>query len=170
MRIGIVSDSHGQVATLRHALAILADRDCEAIVHCGDICNRPSVKALGSASGETYLVAGNMDLHYSALARHARRAGVHFSPRSIEVPLGDGQYLVATHGHHHGLLDELVAGQQFPYVCCGHTHRRRDEQCGTVRIICPGALWQPRAPTHPTVAVLVAETNELTFIDLHGES
>ena len=166
MKIAIVSDSHGQTEALRCALDVLADRNCEAIVHCGDISNRRSVEALGSAAAETYLVAGNMDRHYHGLARHARKAGVHFSQRCIEVPLGNSHHLVITHGHHLNLLEELIAGQQFPYVCHGHTHRRADKRRAGVRIICPGALSEPRDPARATVAVLDVDRDELTFIEL----
>ena len=37
MRIGLLSDSHGNTTALKSALAILSDLDVEAIVHCGDI-------------------------------------------------------------------------------------------------------------------------------------
>ncbi len=166
MIIGILSDSHGQAEAISDALSALADRNCEAIVHCGDICNRKSVKALAAAAAPTYLVAGNSDNGYRDLARHAAKAGVNFSPKSIEVPLDNGDHLVATHGHHAGLLDELVAGRQFTYVCHGHTHTRSDARQDSVRIICPGSLSDPRGPRRPAIAVLDTERDELAFIEM----
>ena len=166
MRVAIVSDSHGHAAALAGALGVLSDQGCDAIVHCGDISNRSSVAALGAAAAETYLVAGNMDRRYHDLADDARRVGVHFSPRCIEVPLGGGEHMAVTHGHDGHLLDGLIAGGQFAYVCHGHTHRRRDERNGRVRIICPGALSHPRRPRRPGLAVLDVDADELTFIDL----
>jgi len=166
MRVGIVSDSHGHTDTPVRALEMLSDQGCDAIVHCGDISNRSSVDALGAAAAETYLVAGNMDRRYHDLADDARRAGVHFSPRCIEAPLGGGEHMAVTHGHDGRLLDGLVAGGHFAYVCHGHTHKRRDERNGRVRIICPGALSHPRRPHRAGLAVLDVDTDELTFIDL----
>jgi len=166
MRIGIVSDSHGKADRLAVAMKTFADHGCHVIVHCGDISNRSSVEALAHSPMDAYLVAGNMDRHYTDLPLHAHHAGIHFHPLFIEVPLGDGRHLVAAHGHQQELLAELIAGWQFPYLCHGHTHRRRDERDRTVRIICPGALWRPRKPSRPSVAVLDTDSDELAFIDL----
>lgn len=166
MKIGLASDSHGRTRHLQDALALLQQRHVEAIVHCGDICSNESVRALGRCGLPVYLVAGNMDRYTLGLGRAARRAGVQFSHETVEVPLGAGQYLIATHGHHERLVADLIDGQQFPYVCYGHTHCRRDKRVGAVRMICPGSLHHPRSPGPPSVAVLDTETDELEFIDL----
>ena len=164
MKIGIVSDSHGKTSRLRTALQLLADAGAETIVHCGDICSTECLKLLGRCGMEAYLVAGNMDLSVVHMTTKAEKAGVHFSPTALEVPLPGGEHLVATHGNCEELLDDLIAGQQFPYVCCGHTHRQRDERVGRVRVINPGALNHPKGPSYPTAALLDTNTDELTFI------
>lgn len=166
MRIGIVSDSHGHTARLQQALELFAAKDVQAIVHCGDISSTDSVRLLSQCPVECHLVAGNMDRHFFNLSKAAQRYPVRFSPETIEVPIGHSQYLVATHGHHEHLLAELIAGEQFPYVCHGHTHRCRDEHVGSVRVINPGSLHHPRGPKHPTVAVLDTDTDALEFLDL----
>jgi len=168
MKIGLVSDSHGKNKRLRRALAMLMERRVEAVVHCGDICKGKSVETLGAADVETYLVAGNMDRNVEALARAAERCGVRFCPICVEVPIGDGEHLIATHGDNQRLLDELAAGGQFRYICHGHTHRRRDERFGAVRVICPGSLYRPKAPPCRGGAVLETDSDTLQFIDLEG--
>lgn len=161
MRIGILSDSHGKGRTLRKALTALSRRGAEAIVHCGDLGSVECIEMLGEACVPSYVVAGNMDRHTDRLADAAQRCGVAFHWEAIEVPLGDGQFLVATHGHDERILSEMIRGEQFPYVCHGHTHRVRDDRFGPVRVICPGALCHPRHPRYPTAALLDTERDQL---------
>ena len=82
----------------------------------------------------------------------------------VEVPLGDGEHLAATHGHRETILDGLIGGQQFPYVCHGHSHRVRDERIGRTRVINPGALHH--AKVH-TIAMLDTDTDMLEHIIVH---
>lgn len=166
MKIGILSDSHGKAKRLRAAVAALVERGAERIVHCGDVGSPGCIEVLGAAGVEACAVAGNMDRRPGKLAAAAERAGVVFAIDSVEVPLGDGRYLAATHGHREGLLDELVAGGEFAYVCHGHTHRVRDERVGRVRVINPGALRSSRDPGRPTVALLDTASDSLEFLDV----
>ena len=89
---------------------------------------------------------------------------MNFARKVIELPIARNQYLIAVHGHDQETLNELIAGQQFPYICHGHTHRVRDERIGKVRVINPGPLYNSRDPGYPTVAVLDTETDQLEFI------
>jgi len=134
MKVGLLSDSHGKSKRLRAAMAVLADRGVDAIVHCGDICDIRDVEILASAKPEAYLVRGNMDRHLEDLPAVAEHWGVHFHDEAIEVPIGEGEFLVAVHGHRERLFQALLGDPMFPYVCCGHTHETRDEREGITRI------------------------------------
>jgi len=177
MMVGIVSDSHGKAERLAAALAVLTAHGVQTIVHCGDVGTTECMELLGRAPAPVHAVAGNMDGHLKRLARAAAEHGVDFAPHTVEVHLGDGQYLIATHGHAEDELATLIDGGQFPYVCCGHSHRQRDERIGNVRVINPGALHHPKGEplsrrsaegtkteSHPTVAVLDTDTDTLTFL------
>ena len=168
MIIGIVSDSHGNLRRLEAALAAMAERNVQAIVHCGDIVDGESIRQLATAGVPAYVVAGNMDRHAAELQAAAQQCGVKFGWEVIEVPLDDGRYLVAMHGHDEKILGEMIAEQQFPYVCHGHTHRFRDEHIGGVRVINPGALRHARGHHGPTVAVLDTQTDTLERIAIHS--
>lgn len=166
MKIGIVSDSHSKAGRLRKALEAFAERNVDAVVHCGDLGSGECMELLGQFAANAYAVAGNMDRHVDRLAEIARQCGVHFGWEVIEVPLSDGRHLVATHGHDQTVLGELIAWEQFPYVCHGHTHKLSDEKRGEVRVINPGALTHPRRPHHPTAVVLNTETDALEVVDV----
>jgi hypothetical protein len=166
MKVGIVSDTHGKTKRLAAALEMLRQRGCEAVVHCGDVGSAECIEQLGRCGVGAYVVAGNMDKARVGLRAAARAAGVTFSPVTVEVALGDGEHLIATHGDRPRLTAELVAGQQFPYVCHGHTHRIRDERIGKVRVINPGALLGPRGARGPTLAVLDTDADTVEFLDV----
>jgi len=167
MILALMADSHGRADKLKLALGLLKDLSPDAVVHCGDICNRQCVEILASRHGPAYLVAGNMDRHYHRLAHDARRAGLIFSPQTVEIDLGQGRYLTAAHGHDERLLAQLIAAE-FTYICHGHTHERSDRRIAPTRIICPGALHRPRR-SRPGIAVLDTQKDLLTFLDLPDE-
>ena len=162
MKVGIVSDSHGSASRLTAALEALVGRGAEMVVHCGDIGSAECVQVLGRAGVPAYVVLGNMDRHEARLAAAARACAVRLGWEVVEAPIGDGRHLAAAHGHDEDVLAELVMGEQFPYVCHGHTHRRRDERLGGTRVINPGALRHSRDSEFPTAAILdtVADTVE----------
>jgi len=156
MIIGIVSDTHGDMTQLTHAVEVFSHHQVHAIVHCGDIGGIDCLPILAKAAPKVYMVAGNMGKHVEELADEARRLGIIFAWEAVQVPLDDGKALVATHGHDQNLLGELIADGQFPYVCHGHSHKIRDEVINGVHVVNPGALH--RAKVH-TVAVLDTETD-----------
>jgi len=161
MKIGLVSDSHGKADRLRRALELLVERGAEVVVHCGDLGNSDCVRALGAAGVPAYAVAGNMDRPLPALASVAAGSGVTFGARSVEIPLADGRHLIATHGHDGRFVDEVVAGQQFAYLCHGHTHQRRDVRIGQMRVVNPGAIHH--GDPH-SAALLDTETDSVEFV------
>ncbi|MCD4823144.1 MAG: YfcE family phosphodiesterase [Phycisphaerae bacterium] len=165
MRIGILSDSHGRSDRLHRAVELLEADGAEAIVHCGDIISVDDAKYLAGFDGPAYLVAGNMDHRREGKLQAAiADRGLCFATDFIAVPLGDGQHLAATHGHHEMLLDELIHGGQFRYVCHGHSHSRRDERFGPTRVLNPGALNHPRGTKNHTVLLLDTDTDTVREI------
>jgi len=165
MKVGILSDSHGKSHRLAKALAELTDRRAEIIVHCGDVSGVKGIEQL-SCAGKAYMVAGNMDRHIENLAAAAEKWGIGYACEVIEIPLGNGKRLAATHGNDEQVLGQLISDQRFDYVCHGHTHRRRDEKIGRTRVINPGALHHPRQPNWPSAAVLDTETDSLEWVDM----
>jgi uncharacterized protein len=166
MIVAIFSDSHGHADRLDRAITQAIASGARTLVHCGDVGSTECIRLLGEAPTPAYLVAGNMDRFHWHLGDAAYHAAVNYSPKSIEVPLGDGRYLVATHSHNERLLDSLIVGGQFPYVVHGHSHEQRDERIGDVRVINPGALHHPRGPHSYSYVLLDTTTDTLQFIEV----
>jgi uncharacterized protein len=163
MRIGILSDIHGHQRRLLSALEVLSERQVSAVVVCGDLGSGEVLRTLGQSGLRAYAVAGNVDHHEANLEQAAAEAGVTFDWNSVEIDIGGGRRLAATHGHLH-LLEELIASQAFPYVCHGHTHRLADSRRGLVRVINPGALHHPRQPHYPTFVILDTDSDQLEVV------
>ena len=166
MIVAILSDSHGHADRLARVIAQAINAGAQTLVHCGDVGSAECIHLLGEATLPAYLVAGNMDRFHWRLGDKAYHSAVNYSPKTIEVPLGDGRYLVATHGHHHAMLESLIGGGQFPYVAHGHTHCQRDDRVGEVRVINSGSLHSPRGPNGYSYALLDTETDSLEFIEV----
>ena len=165
MKIGIVSDSHGQAELLAKAIDLLTDSGAEVLVHCGDIGSPACAMLLGWADVPAYAVLGNVDLSAAELDAAAESSGLKLKWDFITVPLADAGKLAVTHGDQEDLLAELISGGQYAYVCHGHTHCRRDEQVGGVRVINPGSLHCSR-DKGPGAALLDTQAGRLEYIDL----
>lgn len=161
MKVGIISDTHGQIDRLHRAIDLLTAQGADTLVHCGDLGGDDCLRALGHSGKPAYAVCGNVDRQLPHLMDLAAEVGVEMHWEVIEVPLGDGRYLVATHGHDAQLVSELLAGRQFPYVCHGHSHQRRDERVGGVHVINPGALHRAKSLS---VALLDTAKDKVEFL------
>lgn len=165
MRIGLLSDSHGRSDRLRKAVTMLQQQGVDGIVHCGDLCDASDIDILAEAGCRVWLVAGNMDRSgYPALMQRADNGRVEIAEDFFAVSIDDGRHLAATHGHREDLLDELIRGGQYAYVCHGHTHRQRDERYGPTRVINPGALFHPRGTKDKTIALLDTHSDTIDWL------
>ena len=73
MRIGILSDTHDQVARTAEAVALLIAEGAEALIHCGDLTGPAVVDACAGVPG--HYVFGNCDFDEDALRRAIAAVG-----------------------------------------------------------------------------------------------
>ncbi len=166
-RLGLLSDSHGDVRMTQAAIASLLSRNVSAVVHLGDLCSDAVLEELVGLNLESgapvaaLAVPGNMDDNPSALVRHGARLGVNVAHPALHLMYG-GTRLVAHHGHI-DRIERAAIDSNVEYVLHGHTHRVRDEKCGGTRFINPGALH--RAATY-TAAMLDLATGDLEVFEV----
>lgn len=136
MRIGIISDTHDQVARTRAAVHQLVDSGALALIHCGDITIPDVVYEL--APLPSHFVFGNCDFELAEL-RAAIQAidGICLEQGGL-IELG-GRRLAVTHGDSHRELAGLTARRP-DYLFSGHTHQALDVLQNGTRFINPGAL------------------------------
>lgn len=168
MKIGILSDTHGDVVRTARAVRLLLAEHVAAICHCGDIGDEAVLVELASACRPAgvpvYAVLGNVDHWDSGVRCFPAGAGVDLRGRTAELELG-GIPVAVVHGDDPGLLEACIRNGRFRYVFTGHTHVADAIDVGSTRVINPGAVY--RSP-HPSVAVLDLERDDLRWLPLRG--
>ena len=158
MLIGILSDTHDEMARTRRGVGLLRDAGAEALIHCGDFTG-PEIVAACSAV-PLWFVFGNNDADaVPELRRAASECGATCLGWGDAVELG-GRRIAVTHGHMATDVRRLLALRP-DYLLTGHSHIAADSSDGSVRRINPGALH--RASEY-TVALLDLETGRLRSI------
>jgi putative phosphoesterase len=142
MRIAVISDTHSRRSSVQAALRIMAEREVELIVHCGDICDGDTVRLFRA---HTHFVFGNCDYDRADIAQAVADTGATLHGAWGHLDLA-GQSLAFTHGDDPALLDDLIHAD-FDFVFHGHTHIAREHRVGKTRVINPGALQRVRVRT-----------------------
>jgi putative phosphoesterase len=162
MRLGILSDTHDEIARTRLAVRLLRTEGVDALVHCGDVTGPDLVAVL--ADLPCYYSFGNHDADsVPYLQRAIADAG------SICLGWGGvieltGKRVGVVHGHMRIDVQRVLADRP-DYLLSGHSHIASDHREGLVRRINPGALHEAQ---NYTVALLDLGTDELQFVTIPG--
>lgn len=153
MRVLIVSDTHGCVDARIAALA----RECDAVVHGGDVGNAAVLDALGPA---VVAVRGNNDVTAKWPAADAARLAALPMQARLDLP---GGALVVVHGDRWpartrvaALRREFAAARAVVY---GHSHRLQIDTDALPWLLNPGAAGRTRSHGGPSCLLLQAETH-----------
>lgn len=141
-------------------MELFDEKGVEHVIHCGDIGGTDVFDEL--VGRPCHFVWGNCDRPSAALRSYLETVGL---TEPDEVPLRltlGGKCFAVLHGHE-AAARRIESISNADYILHGHSHVRRDERIGTVRIINPGALYRARTKT---VAILDPTTDELTFCEL----
>ena len=138
MSIGVLSDSHDDLANLQTAVADYRRRGITQLIHCGDLIHAATAHLL--TGFKLIYVDGNMDQDSGEIYRTLRD----LDPHNVVLPTFEGEIagvsVAVTHGDHPAELDRVIQSGIHRFVFTGHTHRRRDETIGPTRLFNPGAL------------------------------
>ncbi len=189
MRIGIVSDLHGNTAGLLRAIELMGDVD--EVLCAGDMVteykfSNPVLEALRAR--EIRGVLGNHDI--GLLGPNGARVrenpavdpdlvgylGTH--PYSIEVQVGGGKRLFMTHASPHAPHNQYVfkgsselkrfAEIDADFIVIGHTHAQMVERVGKALVVNPGSAGQATDPSNGrqlSCAVLDTSSDEVVIHD-----
>ena len=160
MRLGIISDTHGQVSLTRPALRLFESLDVETVLHCGDIGSPDVVKLF--AAWPTHFVFGNCDDNEAELTAAIAVAGKTCHGQFGDLTL-DGVRIALIHSHDRRRFRNVVDSGEYGLVCYGHTHVAAIDHRGKTVVLNPGAIY--RANPH-SVAIVDLPAIKATIIDL----
>ena len=148
MRIGVFSDSHGDISAARRFFDSLSPLDC--IFHLGD-CVPDGKKLSKLFSCPLYAVRGNCDFGSD-------------EPLERIVDLGGKRFLLL-HSHQYYFQDALLyRGEEVhaDMVLYGHTHVPDLSADGPRLLLNPGSLSRPRGGSVESCALISLQGNDLT--------
>jgi putative phosphoesterase len=158
MKIGVLSDTHGETQSVRQAVRVLNQLGVSLLIHCGDI----GLEIVPLLNGlRTHFVYGNIDD-----ADQLRQAIVdpnhtlHDQLGTLEI---EGRRVAFLHGHDVKLLRHAIHSGHWDLVCHGHTHAFSRSMEGKTLVLNPGALART---SHPSLAVVELPSLEVTQIPL----
>lgn len=157
MRIGVISDTHDRLPTIRAALDIFRHFNLDTLVHPGDVIAPFAAKALAAFEGDLHITYGNND---------GERAGL----KQVLPQIQDGPLKLTLGGRSillHHFIDwcdpaDIAAAD---VVITGHTHAIHVEKQDERLLLNPGETcgW---VNDRCTVAVLDLETLEPQIIEI----
>ena len=160
MRIGVISDTHGQTTNTLAAVRMLQALEVEAVLHCGDICSLEIPKLL--TDWPAHFVFGNCDHDCDELRNAIENLGLFCYGRFGNLELG-GRRIALIHSDDAKLFRPICSSGEYDLVCYGHTHQAEQHLAGKTLILNPGALY--RASPH-SIAIVELATLEATIVPL----
>lgn len=155
LKILIISDSHGNIANLKHVMGFAKKIKASAVIHCGDWNNVEAVKTVLSFGIPLYSVLGNADVE-PLIADKLQTTAQKFNRDFLEFEINRKKIGVI-----HNIKNlETGSGNQ-DIIFFGHWQRQKEIFWSGVRAINPGAL-----ENEINFAVYNTTSNEVEFIDL----
>ncbi len=148
MHLAVISDTHGHIGLTAAAVRILATRQIDAVVHCGDI-GSPAIIPL-FARWPAHFVFGNVDDDEGELARAIQEAGQTCHGRFGSLELA-GRKIAVIHSDDRERFEETVQSGEWDLVCYGHTHVAEQHREGRTLVLNPGAVFRANPHTFAVV-------------------
>lgn len=165
MKVGILSDTHGQVDLALSAAREFLFRGAEAVLHCGDIGSDmvlTEMAALFQALDiPLYAVLGNCDL-MEKWEFYPNDIGVNVLGRVGKLELA-GKRIAMLHSDDEAAFERIAEAGEYDYLFSGHSHVRHDRRHKSTRLINPGAAGRGMMPS---CAVLDLVSDDLEFVTI----
>ena len=166
MKVGIISDTHGQVDLALSAAREFIFRGAEAVLHCGDIGSDMVLSEMAALFQtleiRMYVVLGNCDLT-ERWDFYPEDIGVEVLGRFGEVELA-GKKIAIVHSDDEEAFSLAATANEYDYLFSGHSHVRHDKRRQRTRLVNPGSAGRGM---HPSCAMLDLVEDELEFFTIH---
>lgn len=135
--LGIISDSHDNLAAIRKAVEFFNKKQVKAVLHAGDIISPFTVRAFKELNSKFYFVFGNNDGDKVALTKWFEEIGAVSCGNFGDLTI-DGLHIALLHGTNEALVKALAKSGDFDVVIRGHTHDPGVHIIEGIPIINPG--------------------------------
>ncbi len=159
MLIGVVSDTHDDMAAVKKAVEFLNAKGVLHVLHAGDFVSPFTFEVLGDLKAEFTGVFGNNDGDRLLLNE---KSGGRILNQPCTLAL-DGKAIVVV--HEPSVVEALAASGRFDIVIYGHTHTPDIRKTGGALIINPGKVARLHKG-RSTLSVLDTEKMEAGLIEL----
>lgn len=137
--IGLISDTHDNIAMIDKAVKKLNEREMRLILHAGDYISPFTVKHFKSLNAKLIGVFGNNCAERNVLKKLFSKIGADLRGFFAEIKV-EGLKIALIHGHNEELLHSLVESEAYDLVVHGHTHRKSVKKNGKTLVINPGEI------------------------------
>lgn len=164
MLVGLLSDTHDNVAMIEAAVKRLNELDVGLVLHAGDYVSPFTAKPYAELRANMIGVFGNNCAEREKLKEVYASVGKELVGNFAEVEVG-GRNIALLHGHDGGLLRSLIAHGVYDFVVHGHDHKSKIAKVGSTLVINPGEAggW---LYGKSTIAVLDTEKLAAEIIEL----
>ncbi len=156
MRIGVFSDSHGDISAAKRFYDSLMPLDC--LFHLGDYA-ADAEKLSRLFACPAYSVRGNCDFRSD-------------SPLELQLDL-EGKHFLLLHGHQYYSLNSLMySGEEVhaDMVLYGHTHIPDLSANGAMLLLNPGSLSRPRGGSVESCALVLLDRKDISVRFINADT
>jgi len=165
MLVGVISDTHDNVAAVERAVDAFEERGVGTVLHCGDVIAPPVVPLFEGLT--VHAVIGNNDGELDGLDRAFRALGADSGLRGrfFEGEFG-GERFAVLHGESKEAVEDLAESDGYDYVCYGHHHERDLRELDGTTVLNPGAHFPTVPEDDRTVAVVDTDAGSVEFVNV----
>lgn len=156
MQIGIISDTHDDMASIKKAVDILNKRDVSRVIHAGDIISPFTFEIFRNLKGDFTGIFGNNDGD-RLLLKEKSGNNIHNQPLMLNI---DRKRIIVVHEPY--IVNELAESGHFDIVIYGHTHKPDVRKVKDTLVINPGKV----ALLHKGRSTLAILDTKLMDVDL----
>ncbi len=163
MNIGIISDTHDNLALIKKAVTFFNRKKVDLVLHAGDFVSPFTALEFKNLNCPIKGVFGNNDGDKLYLQEKFKGIG-EIHPEPYQVSINQKNILIL---HEEKLIAALAESQKYDIIIYGHTHQTDLRKIGKTLIINPGECggW---LTGKSTIALLDLKTLEAKIINLAG--
>jgi uncharacterized protein len=122
LKIGIISDTHDDIANVRRAIKIFNTENVEYVIHAGDYIFPGVVLEFKKLNAKLVGVFGNNDGERIHLLKNFLEIGAELKGEIGEIELDELLFGIY-HGTDKNIKERLVNSQKYDVFISGHTHK-----------------------------------------------